>query len=1008
MGLLAPAPKEASVCTTRPPRWMTSLSLALLCCAAVIMIGPRVLGSQAQTTPEAVRVWQDTLVLPTYDEGPPDPNPPFDLFVSGRFNYPYSMRTNLKGTSHPHAWRTLNLENEYLQCSVLPDLGGHLYRCRDKINGAELFYANPSIKYAQIGYRGAWAALGVEFNFPVSHNWMTTSPVDFATTTAADGSASVWIGNIDRPYGMQWRVELTLRPATAALEQHTVLYNRSTVRHRFYWWTNAAVEVWDDSRIIYPMTFTASHGFTDVDTWPVDRSGTDNSVVGNHTRGPVSRFSHGSREPYMAVYHPKTSSGIVHYSSPIDLPAKKIWSWGSNADGLDWRRALSDNNSAYVEIQAGLFRNQETYGFLEPQDSVQFTEHWIPIRDLDGVARANPDAVLNLTRIPEGPARTTLVVALNVTRRLPGATIEIANGAKVVARATAALTPSRTYRRSSAGLPAAATYTVTVTDARGQRLLAHTEGRYDLQPAEAITTGRQPAFSWPPPEQRSDGDWLALGTQQEMDGQRLVAWATYQEGLRRFPNSLALHKAAGRLAVSLKRFDEAMPLLEAVVARVSHDSEAWYYLGLARMMNHEIDAARLAWERSQAYGTFRAASMYELAALAARHGDMPAALQRLNRLLESSRTFVKAGEAEVALLRATGRITEARTRLAFWQRVDPTSTFLRLEATRLGKPDRGLLAHLAADPERIIEVAVAYMRLGLFGDAVDVLSRRYPAGSEVVSEVGMPRPESYPLIAYYRGYCQQAMGRSGGGDFAAASAMPTTYVFPNRPETLLVLRRALAENPSDATAHFLLGSLLLSGGMVEPAMAAWETARHLNPALPVLHRNMGYTVLRTGRDPERAIALFMEGTRADPGNAGLYFGLDEAMTQAGRPAADRVDALRRFPDQQAMPAALVFKLAEALAGAERFDEAERLFAGRFFPREEGGTNVRQVYVEVRVRRAQAHATRGECAPALDIVSHLGEAVPGLAFTRDGLGAFIGSPRVQQMIAQVRGLCAKRP
>ena len=315
-----------------------------------------------------VRVWQDSKVIPTSEEGLPDPNPPFDLFTTGSFyNYPYTLRHNLVDRRVPREWRTLNLENEYLKCSVLPDLGGHLYTCIDKLTGNSMFYANPSIKFARIAYRGMWAALGVEFNFPVSHNWMTVSPVDFAMTHEPDGSASVWVGNIDRVYGMQWRVQLTLRPGRAYLEQRTTLYNPSDTRHRFYWWTNAGVEVWDDSRILYPMEFTAAHGFADIDTWPVNSAGVDQSLVGNQKYRPVSRFSYGSREPYMAVYHPRTHSGVVHYSTPLDLPAKKIWSWSSDEDGLDWRLALSDNNSAYVEIQAGLFRDQETYGFLEPQ-----------------------------------------------------------------------------------------------------------------------------------------------------------------------------------------------------------------------------------------------------------------------------------------------------------------------------------------------------------------------------------------------------------------------------------------------------------------------------------------------------------------------------------------------------------------------------------------------------------------------------------------------------------------
>ena len=35
-----------------------------------------------------VRVWEGTLTLPTYEEGLPDPNPPFDQFAGNRFNYP--------------------------------------------------------------------------------------------------------------------------------------------------------------------------------------------------------------------------------------------------------------------------------------------------------------------------------------------------------------------------------------------------------------------------------------------------------------------------------------------------------------------------------------------------------------------------------------------------------------------------------------------------------------------------------------------------------------------------------------------------------------------------------------------------------------------------------------------------------------------------------------------------------------------------------------------------------
>jgi tetratricopeptide (TPR) repeat protein len=960
-------------------------------------------GQAAANAP--ARAWQDTVVIPAYQEGLPDPNPPFDLFLpvtGGRLNYPYTLRNNVTDVRKDTAWRALWLENEYLKCLILPDLGGHLYSCTDKRNGQQLFYANPSIKLARIAYRGAWAAFGIEFNFPVSHNWMTVSPVDFATTTAPDGSASVWVGNIDRPYGMQWRVQLTLRPGRAALEQHTALYNRSDARHRFYWWTNAGVEVWDDTKILYPMELTASHGFTFVDTWPIDAAGHDLSVVGNHKYGPVSRFSHGSREPYMGVYHPKTQSGVAHYSSPVDLPSKKLWSWSSDADGLDWRRALSDNNSAYVEIQAGPFRNQETYGFLEPQQSLRFSEYWLPMLDLGGLSRATADALLNLSRTQEKPGWVTLDVAVNVVRAFPGARLTIVDGGRSVLDEVVSLTPAATFRRRIPGQLSAGTYTLRITDAQGAEVMRHTEGGYDYS-RDNTRTGPQPIPPITPPASRTDGDYAAIGMQQELDGQLLPALATYREGLTRYPESLELNRAAGRLMVGLKQYEAAVPLLTKALTRVSNDREAAYYLGVAQLALGRIRPATFAFESAQQYGPHRSAALLGLAAMAWRSGARGEAVDRLERAVGEAPDAVRAGAMAVALRRTLGQPDRARAALQALRAVDPTSSFLRYEATKLGAVDEALWAHLAADPERILELAVDYMRFGLFENALDLLVREYPSGGEVVAEPGMPHPSAYPLVAYYRGYCRRQIGQDGAADYQAASAMPTTYVFPNRPESFTVLKDAVAVNPKDATAHFLLGSLALSGGMADAAMKSWEQARALNPAIPTLHRNIGYAWLASGA-LDKAIEAFRDGMKFDAANVGVYTGLELALSQSGRPAAERAQALLSFPDQKALPASLVYRLALALAEAGRFDDADEQFQGRFFPREEGGVNVRQVWLDVRARRARALADAKDCSRAMAMVNGLTTPVPSLAFTKDGLAPFLAQPKYRALVDGVRRAC----
>lgn len=955
-----------------------------------------------------VRVWEDSMTIPTSVEGLPDPNPPFDLFNTGpAFNYPYTLRHNLVDRREPRKWRTLNLENEYLKCTVLPDLGGHLYTCIDKRNGASMFYPNPSIKFARIAYRGMWAALGVEFNFPVSHNWMTVSPVDYGTTHDEDGSASIWVGNIDRVYGMEWRVELTLRPGQASLEQHTTLYNRNDVRHRFYWWTNAGVQVWDDSKILYPMQLTAGHGFADIDTWPVDSSGVDLSVVGNQKFGPVSRFSYGSRESYMAVYHPRTHSGVVHYSSPIDLPAKKIWSWSADEDGLDWRTALSDNNSAYVEIQAGLFRNQETYGFLDPQGMISFTEYWIPIEDLGGLSRATPEVALNLTRpssSDQAGGTTSLSVALNVTKDLPNASLKILKGDATAAAATVSLSPRKVFTRIFPGLPADATYTVDLRDGSGKVLLRHTEGQYDFINKDQVTTGKQLPHSYPAEDSRSSDDFLAIGTERELNGNLLAAHSTFLKGCERFPDSIALNRAAGRVEVMLSQYEAGAEHLAKVLSRVSNDAEAEYYKALAvQALGHNREA-KILWESAQQFDRFQSPARFALAANEARAGNLNQSLQLLEQTGERHPGLLRLEAMQVALLRNLGHSQEAKKQLSHWQKQDPTSSFLRYERVRLGGEDSELFAHLAADPERILEIASEYIRFGLYKDALDLLARNYPTGPTVVSEPGTPSPATYPLIAYYRGYCRQKLGTDAGADFESASRMPTKYVFPNRRESFDVLKQAILVNTRDATAHFLLGSLYLSGGMQEPALAEWEQARQINPDIPTLHRNLGYLLMRTDDSPARAIEVFREGIRYDPHNVDVYLGLEEAMQKAGAPLADRIQALESYPDRPTAPAALVFHLIQLLGDSGDFDLAEEELANRFFPREEGAVNVRHIYVELKLKRAQSLAARGQCDRALAVVTHLKDVDARFAFTTKGMDEFVSSKSARAAADQVTKAC----
>jgi tetratricopeptide (TPR) repeat protein len=951
--------------------------------------------------PSAVRVWQDVIELPTYTEGAPNPNPPFDLFTFGRFNYPYPIRDALTNTREAVRWRALHLENEYLRLTVLPDLGGHIYSCLDKRNGREMFYANASIKKALIGYRGAWAAFGVEFNFPVSHNWMSMSPVDFATTQDADGSGSISVGNTDQVYGSRWRVELRLYPGRSVLEERVDLYNQSDVRHRYYWWTNAGVQAWEDSHLVYPTQVMATHGFTAVEPWPVDRKGRDLSVIRNQTDGPVSLFTYKTREGFVGVYHPHTQSGTVTVTSPAQLPVHKVWSWGWDRDAAGWRTALSDDDSAYVELQSGLFRNQETYAFLDPQETVHFSESWLPVRDLGGITRATQDAIVNIER----PSPETVRIALDVTRDLPGAHVNVHQADVNVLERGVSLSPRDVWR---ADVTVSSTpVTFDLTDSAGRLILRHTEHSFDLTPASSVRLG--PTNDVTP---RASEATIELGTTDELEGRRLAAMARYEAALAREPRSTALLQSGGRLAVALGWADaggdsaqRAIDWLNAAYARNTTDFETRYYLGLALAAAGHSDEARPHLEAAARFRSTRTSASLALARLDAAT-DPERALQEAATATRCEGCSI-AGAVESALLRRLHRAAEARDAATRWHRVDPTSSLLRYELVRSGEQDARLWEHLGADANRVLDLVDQYLALGSYDDALALLDRDYPAVDPPQREPGAVAPNKSPLVVYYRGFVRERLRQSGARDYETASRLSTTYVFPHRRSAYAVLNAALKANPADATARFLLGSNYLASGLVDPAIDMWQAVRSSHPPLPTLHRNLALALLFGRHDFTRARTVLEEGIAADSNNQDIYLTLDGVLSAAHAPAEQRVAALERFPALDRMPAALVYKLALARAEAGDAAGAEALFHDRFFPSEEGGNSARAVYLQARVTSAAWASTHGKCRDALDIVSSLGRERPGLPFTAGGYTEMLQSPANARQIAQIDAACGRQ-
>jgi tetratricopeptide (TPR) repeat protein len=117
--------------------------------------------------------------------------------------------------------------------------------------------------------------------------------------------------------------------------------------------------------------------------------------------------------------------------------------------------------------------------------------------------------------------------------------------------------------------------------------------------------------------------------------------------------------------------------------------------------------------------------------------------------------------------------------------------------------------------------------------------------------------------------------------------------------------------------------------------------------------------------------------------------------------------LERYPDLSRMPTSLVYELALNHAEEGNYQAAVDLFRNRFFGREEGGTNVRQVWIEVNLQRALTLARTSHCKDAVTVSKSIGSPVNGLVFTQDGLAPFLDSARSHFLRGEVSLACGQK-
>ncbi len=928
--------------------------------AGLILLAASTLTGVAESK---ARVWEEALVLPTYEVNAPDHNP---RFYAGRAYqgaqgraYPYAMIDDLTDNRVEKTYRVVYLENEYIKVCVVPELGGRVLSAVDKTNNYDFFYKQTVIKPALIGMIGAWISGGIEWNFPHHHRPTVFMPIDYTFENHPDGSATVWVGEMEIRHRMRWTVGLTVYPGRSCLEATLRPINRTPFIQTFLFFANAGTHANDNYQVFFPpgTEYVTYHGKNQFTPWPVSREvfneidyreGVDLSWWKNHPEW-TSMFAWNYEDDFFAGYDHGKQAGTVSVANHHVAPGRKFWEWSAGPRGVLWDHILTEKDGPELELMTGAYSdNQPDYSWLQPLESKTVRLYWFPIRELGGLKYANTDGAVNLDVKQDGKAR----IAVNTVASHRGATVWLRAGEKVLYSKRIDVGPAQPFS-AEVDLPAdlkAEEVRVSVTGADSTELLAYQEKQ---KKGEPMPEPVKPPL--PPKEIKTVEELYYAGLRlEQFYNPALEPDAYYEEALRRDPGDSRVNLAFGIRNLKRGLFEDAERKFRTALKRPTRnftsprDGEALYYLGLAlRFQGKHREAVEPLYKSTWSYA-FHTPAYHQLAEISAREGNLDEALDHVNRALATNQWSGKTADLKSALLRRSGRPAEAlevtkavlaADRLDFWARYE--DYLARKESKRADTEEqlKTLQKLMRNDVQSYLELAVDYSHAGFWDDAIGVLS--------LLPRTGRAEPVGLAMVDYYLGYFWGEKGETARQlDFfqKVAKASPR-FVFPFRLESIAVLKRAQEINPQDARAPYYLGNLLFDE---QPAAALkqWERSRTLEPRFATVHRNLAIAYQQVEHDDQKAVASMEKAVECDPSDARLFYELDALYERAGTAHAKRIAILEKNRATVEKRDDAVSRLVLLYVQTGRYDEATRLLSERHFNVWEGSRGIRDAYEDV--------------------------------------------------------------
>ena len=909
-----------------------------------------------------VRSYEGTVTIPTYQHSARETEPALLARSSVAGMYPFTtyLMPFTPDSPKPRAWRAVFVENEYLKVTWLPELGGRIFSLYDKLRDREVFYRSDVIKPAHYNPRNSWPISGLELTGPHDLHMMTLYGEPFwahKIVTAADGSVSLVLGELDPVYGMKVNLTATLHPGIAALQMSVFCYNTRAGRMPQMFWLSGGVAATPKLRFFYPMTRTIGHTTADIADWPL-YNGVDYGWDRNN-KNMLGVFGIDIYDDFQGAYQFDRDYGVFRYADRRIVQGMKMWTFGYGENAKNYERGYTDNAGPYIEVQSGRHVWDGHYEWVAPHKVEAWSEWWVPVAGTNGLTTLTRDVALNLDVQPGG-----IDMALYGTSVVRGAQLVVTAAGHELARERVDLDPEKAlHKRLGAPGGGASGMVVRVTDASGRSLIEY--HRPDSDPGrQEYTPFTRPLENPPKDPEKMSAEELTLAAEFKLKELNVTAaTALLERALARDPGYSRAHLLLGIHDFNAGRYTRAAQSLEKVIERDPYCDEAYYYLAMAQFAQGDDRRAErnlyYIWPNSAYYSERE----YQLGRLAFLKGDGAGTEEHLKGALARNAFDLSARLLLAVHYRERGERPAAMRELAEVERIDPTNRPAQAERFFLSGDEQArqeCLRLMGGQSQEAIGVSIFYREISRWKEAAQILRWVERDNHDLY---GAP-PEFFYTLAW----CLRRAGDEPAANeslLKARAAAGHIDRFPYRFESEAPLAEAVKLDPHDAVARFALGCLLYYRERPREAIAQWEGAIAAKPDDFSARRALGLAYAALGEPLEKSSAQIERAVELNPAHVRTLNDLSSLYARAGafdKQVAVLQKALARSPGDDDLAESL---LAANLAQGE-YAAADRLIATHAFAPRHRTYGLRDKYRFMRCALGAQAFHKGDYAAALQL------------------------------------------